>query len=350
MQRQSYGKRSQAHYDPLLSPRRGGEGLSTRSREGCDLSFLCSVNPEKGFRLGPYEIELRLGAGGMGEVYRARDVRLARTVAVKILPPEFAANAKLITRFEREAKAISSLTDPHICALYDVGRENDLQYLVMEYCDGPSLAQRLASGRLELERALRYGLQIAGALEKAHSHGVIHRDVKPSNIMITKSGVKLLDFGLAATPSADDGGPTQERLTEEGHILGTLMYMAPEILRGSPADERSDVFALGLVLYEMVTGRPAFEASDRASLIARILEHQPVPVLEVAPTAPPSLDRLVRSCLAKDPEQRMQSAHDVKLQLQWILENSSSTAERVTKPGDGELAVRPELGRRRSGR
>ncbi|HUP44731.1 MAG TPA: protein kinase [Thermoanaerobaculia bacterium] len=283
---------------------------------------------ESGARLGPYEITGRLGAGGMGEVYRARDLRLQRSVAIKILPPHVANDAALRARFEREARAISALNDPHICALYDVGRENGLDYLVMELCDGATLADRLRGGRLQLEQALRFGVQIARALENAHHSGVIHRDVKPSNIMITKSGVKLLDFGLAAghsiTGNWSPDDSTEHRVTQEGQILGTLTYMAPEVLRGSPADARSDVFALGLVLYEMITGQSAFGGSDSATVIAQLLEREPRPLRDLVPNMPAAVDRLVRSCLAKDPDARVQSAHDVRLQLEWILEHDWS--------------------------
>jgi serine/threonine protein kinase len=209
-----------------------------RRRHRCIL--YSPVNLQNGARLGPYEIEGRLGTGGMGEVYRARDVRLQRTVAIKVLPSEFASDATLKARFEREARAISSLNDPHICALYDVGHEDGRAYLVMEYCEGATLADRVGTGKLPLEQVLRFGIQIAEALEKAHRSGVIHRDVKPSNIMITKSGVKLLDFGLAAGQFiTGDGRPddnTAHQVTRRGQILGTLTYMAPEVLRGSPAE------------------------------------------------------------------------------------------------------------------
>src|SRR5207302_10891788 len=249
----------------------------------------------------------------MGEVYRARDTRLDRTVAIKILPAEFAQDAKLRLRFEREAKAISALNHPHICALYDVGPE----YLVMEHCEGKTLANRIADGALPLNQVLEYGIQIAGALNKAHRQGIIHRDLKPSNIMITKSGVKLLDFGLAKQHA--DSSPAEstiQQVTEEGKILGTIQYMAPELFHGKEADARSDIFALGLVLYEMVTGRPAFSGNSKASLIAAILEHEPPPIS--AP--PPPIDQVIRACLAKDPDERIQTADDVVRPLKWISE------------------------------
>ena len=258
----------------------------------------------------------------MGEVYRARDTRLDRTVAVKILPSEFANDSRLRARFEREAKTISSLNHPHICALYDVGPD----YLVMEHCEGKTLAQRIASGPLPFEQVLQYGMEIADALDKAHRQGIIHRDLKPSNVMLTKSGVKLLDFGLAkqhfmSTPAES----TLQRVSEEGQFVGTIQYMAPEVLQGKEADARSDIFALGLVLYEMVTGNPAFSGTSKASLIAAILEHEPQPIAELKPTTPLALDRLIRACVAKDPDERIQTAHDVALELKWIAEEAHPT-------------------------
>src|SRR5256714_1429432 len=208
-----------------------------------------------GSRLGAYEISSLLGAGGMGEVYRARDTRLDRTVAIKVLPVEFADDAKFRIRFEREAKSISALNHPHICALYDVGPD----YLVMEHCEGETLAARISAGALPLDQVLRYGIEMADALEKAHRQGIIHRDLKPSNVMLTKSGVKLLDFGLAKQRvESSPVDATAQQLTEEGKILGTIQYMAPEILAGKEADARSDIIALGPALYELTTGKPAF--------------------------------------------------------------------------------------------
>src|SRR5437867_6520562 len=256
------------------------------------------VQLQSGTRLGPYEIVEQVGAGGMGEVYRARDTRLDRTVAVKVLPSEFASDARLRARFEREARAISALNHPHICALYDIGPE----YLVMEHCDGRTLAQRIADGPLPIQQVLDYGIQIADALDKAHRQGIIHRDLKPSNIMLTKSGVKLLDFGLAKQRiGSSPAESTMQQVTEEGKILGTVQYMAPALFHESEADARSDIFALGLTLYEMVTGKPAFAAASKASLIAAILEHQPAPM-----DAPPPLHRLIRLCLEKDPDRQWQ--------------------------------------------
>ena len=288
-----------------------------------------------GARLGPYEILSAVGAGGMGEVYRARDTRLERTVAVKVLPAKFSENAEFRQRFEREAKTISQLSHPHICTLHDVGNQDGVEYLVMEFLEGRTLTDRLAEGPLPLDQTLRFGIEIADALEKAHRQGVVHRDLKPGNVMMTKSGVKLVDFGLAklAQPAARGGVvssfsvlPTQagENLTAEGTILGTFQYMAPELLEGQEADARTDIFALGLVLYEMATGTKAFSGRSQASLIGSILKDDPPPISSVQPMTPPALDRVVKTCLAKDPDDRFQTAHDVKLQLQWIAEGGSA--------------------------
>ncbi len=285
-----------------------------------------------GARLGPYEIVGALGAGGMGEVYRARDTRLGRDVAVKVLPPRFASDAEMKQRFEREAKAISALSHPHICALHDVGSHDGSEYLVMEFLEGQTLADRLLKGPLPLEQVLRIGIEIATALEAAHRQDIAHRDLKPGNVMITKSGVKLLDFGLAKAipPAGPVAGLTslptmagRQNLTQEGTILGTFHYMAPEQLEGKDADARTDIFALGVVLYEMVTGRRAFEGKSQASLISAIMQGEPPPLSSLQPMTPPALDRLVRTCLAKDPDDRLQSAHDVAAQLKWIAEGGS---------------------------
>ena len=283
-----------------------------------------------GTRLGPYEIVAPIGAGGMGEVYKARDTRLERTVAVKVLPSHMSASPEVRLRFEREAKTISQLSHPHICALYDVGRENDVEYLVMEYLEGETLSDRLAKGPLPLEQTLRYGVEIADALDKAHRQGIVHRDLKPANVMITKSGVKLLDFGLAKAmpPSAQQSSltalPTQQGLTQEGTILGTFQYMAPEQLEGKDADARTDIFAFGAVLYEMATGKKAFAAASQASLITAIMSAEPPSIASVQPMSPAALDRVVKTCLAKDPEDRWQSAADIKRELRWIGEGSAA--------------------------
>ncbi|MDQ5871398.1 MAG: protein kinase [Acidobacteriota bacterium] len=282
-----------------------------------------------GSRLGPYEIVSPLGAGGMGEVYRARDTRLERTVAIKVLATHLSASPEVRQRFEREAKTISQLSHPHICALYDVGREAETDYLVMEYLEGQTLAERLAKGSLPLDQTLRYGVQIADALDKAHRQGIVHRDLKPGNVMITKSGVKLLDFGLAkvfaqASPTIDlTALPTQAApVTREGTILGTIQYMAPEQLEGREADSRTDIFAFGCVLYEMATGKKAFAGGTQASLISSILRDVPQPISHVQPMSPPALDRVVKTCLAKDPDDRWQSARDVGVQLNAIAEGA----------------------------
>ncbi|HEV8117863.1 MAG TPA: serine/threonine-protein kinase, partial [Thermoanaerobaculia bacterium] len=287
---------------------------------------------DAGTRLGPYEIGSAIGAGGMGEAYRARDTRLERTVAIKVLPSHLSKSEEIRQRFEREAKTISQLSHPHICALYDVGNQDGVEYLVMEFLEGETLAERLVKGPLPVEQTLKYGIEIADALDKAHRQGIVHRDLKPGNVMLTKSGVKLLDFGLAkavapAGPvSAVTSLPTMAggmNLTQEGTILGTFQYMAPEQLEGKEADARSDIFAFGSVLYEMATGKKAFSAGSQASLIAAILEREPPPISAVQPMAPPAFDRVVKTCLAKDPENRFQTAHDVRLQLQWIVEGGS---------------------------
>jgi Tol biopolymer transport system component len=284
-----------------------------------------------GTRLGPYEIESSLGAGGMGEVYRARDTRLDRAVAIKVLPVHLADSAERRARFEREARTISSLNHPHIGQLYDVGRENGVDYLVLELLEGETLAHRLEKGPVPPAQVIQYGIQIADALDRAHKSGIVHRDLKPGNIMITRGGVKLLDFGLAraveavAGPQAITLSPAAgQPLTAEGTILGTFQYMAPEQLEGKDADHRTDLFALGEILYEMATGKRAFEGKSQASLIAAILEREPASMSGLAPLTPPALERVVRACLAKDPDERLQTAHDVKLELQWIAEGGSS--------------------------
>jgi len=359
-----------------------------------------------GTRLGPYVIEHPLGAGGMGEVYRAKDSRLDRTVAIKVLPASVAADPELRQRFEREARAVAALNHPHICTLYDVGRAHpspqpspqrlgpapsedargasewgwgptsaeqsregarsagegaEIDFLVMEYLEGETLAQRLEKGALPLDQALQYAMQMADALDKAHRQGITHRDLKPANVILTKAGPKLLDFGLAklgAKPAGALAGvsalPTQEGLTAHGTILGTFQYMAPEQLEGKEADARTDIFAFGAVLYEMVTGKKAFEGKSHASLISAIMSSEPPPISSVLETAagerlrpargervferrsasergwgPASiqvLDRVVKKCLAKDPEARWHSAHDLHDELTWIAEAPSQVA------------------------
>ena len=282
-----------------------------------------------GTKLGPYEVVAPLGAGGMGEVYRARDTRLERTVAIKVLPSELASQPELRQRLDLEARAVSQLSHPHICALFDVGHQDGIDFIVMEYLEGETLEERLRRGFLPPDQVLRFGIEIADALENAHRRGIVHRDLKPGNIMLTKSGAKLLDFGLArAAANPRESQPAAEmmtemttgdrRLTAAGAVVGTFQYMAPEQLEGARADPRSDIFALGILLHEMATGQPAFAGKTRASLIAAILTSDPPPVSKLQPVNPPELDRVVRQCLVKDPDQRWQSAHDVKLELEWI--------------------------------
>ncbi|MBI2212839.1 MAG: serine/threonine-protein kinase [Acidobacteria bacterium] len=283
-----------------------------------------------GNHLGPYEVVAPIGAGGMGEVWRAKDTRLDRDVAVKVLPPGFASNPQLKARFEREARTISSLNHPNICTLFDVGHHEETHFLVMELLDGESLADRLQKGPLAPDQLLRVGSQLADALDRAHKQGIIHRDLKPGNVMLTKTGAKLLDFGLAR--SGVDSNPlggfteaaTQARpLTQEGTILGTFQYMAPEQLEGREADARTDIFALGALLYEMATAKRAFEGSTKTSLIAAIVSSHPAPISSVTPMTPPALDHIVRKCLEKDPDDRWQSAHDVASELRWLSEAGS---------------------------
>jgi eukaryotic-like serine/threonine-protein kinase len=293
------------------------------------------VSLEQGRRLGPYEIVSAIGAGGMGEVYEARDTRLGRTVAIKILPEELAGHAERLARFEREARAVSQLSHPHVCTLHDIGEEQGLHFLVMEHCQGETLAERLRRGSIDLPEVLRVGAQIAEALHAAHRQGIVHRDLKPGNIMITGSGAKLLDFGLARM-AAEDGGTESsmgsmatlardpdQPLTAEGTILGTYPYMAPEQIEGAETDGRSDTFALGAVLYEMATGKRAFEGKSAASVMAAVLREHPDPISKVQPISPPALDHVVSRCLAKDPEERWQSARDVAAELRWISEAGS---------------------------
>lgn len=280
-----------------------------------------------GTKLGPYQIESLLGAGGMGEVYRARDTRLDRTVAIKILTQGVADTPEIRQRFEREARAVSSLSHPHICVLYDVGNQDGIEYLVMEYLEGETLAARIAKCPLATAELLRYAAQVADALDKAHRQGIVHRDLKPANVMLTKTGAKLLDFGLAKDEEILQGdpgsSPTMSRpLTMQGSIVGTMQYMSPEQLEGKPADARSDIFSFGAMLYEMATAKKAFEAKSHASLIAAILKEEPRPIRELQPLTPPALEQIVKACLAKDPDERPQSAHDLKLQLEWMRESS----------------------------
>jgi Tol biopolymer transport system component/predicted Ser/Thr protein kinase len=293
-----------------------------------------------GARLGPYEIQSAIGAGGMGEVYKACDTRLDRTVAIKVLLTALASDPQFRERFDREARIISQLDHPHICALYDVGEQDGTSFLVMQYLEGETLEARLKRGALPLDRALEYAIQIADALNKAHRAGIAHRDLKPGNIMLTKTGATLLDFGLAKV-----GGPvgvaqglsmlptTPPGLTVQGTILGTFQYMAPEQLEGHEADARTDIFAFGAIVYEMITGKKAFEGKSQASLIAAILEREPPPVSSQQPLVPRTLDWVIRRCLAKDPDERWQTASDLSIALQWIAKAAATPASRQTSAG-----------------
>ena len=291
-----------------------------------------------GTKLGAYEIQSPLGAGGMGEVYRARDTRLDRPVAIKVLPSHLCTDPELKQRLEREAKAISALQHAHICTLYDIGVQDGTEFLVMEYLEGQTLAERLQKGPLPLDQVLKIGIEISHALEKAHQQGIIHRDLKPANIMLTKAGAKLMDFGLAkpklsivsqaagtftpSTPTMNLASLTvaASPLTQKGSIVGTFQYMAPEVLQGEDADARSDLFSLGCVLYEMVTGHHAFQGKSQLSVFTAILEKDPEPVNISRPLTPPMLDRVIRACLIKDPAERMQTAHDVAMNLRWAMD------------------------------
>jgi len=297
-----------------------------------------------GTRLGPYEIQASIGAGGMGEVYKARDTRLDRTVAIKVISPLVAGSPELRDRFEREARTVSQLNHPNICTLHDVGHDSATDYLVLEYLDGESLADRLSKGPLAFDQALAIAMQICDALDKAHRAGIVHRDLKPGNVFLVRGATasappvaKLLDFGLAKMSTAVGPGgsgtinltspPTVTTpLTTQGTILGTFQYMAPEQLEGDEADARTDIWAFGCVLYEMLTGKKAFAGRTHASLISSIMGAQPVALAEAVPQAPPALDHVVRTCLAKDPAERFQTAHDLLLQLRWIATGGAQAA------------------------
>ena len=283
-----------------------------------------------GDRLGPYEIVAPIGAGGMGEVYKARDTRLDRIVAIKVLSAALATDREFRERFDREAKSISSLNHPNICTLYDVGHDQGHEFLVLEFLEGETLAARIAKGPLPLPEALKIAVEISSALDKAHRQGIVHRDLKPGNVMLTRAGAKLLDFGLATKNAALAGVPASELptgvapLTARGTILGTFQYMAPEQIEGEPADPRTDIFAFGAVLYETITGRKAFTGKSQVSLLGTILKEDPTPVSELQPMTPPALGRVIRTCLRKDRDDRFQSAHDLWLQLQWVEEGGSA--------------------------
>jgi eukaryotic-like serine/threonine-protein kinase len=298
-----------------------------------------------GTKLGPYEILAPLGAGGMGEVYRARDMRLGREVAIKVLPQHLSSDSDLKQRLEREAKTIASLNHPNICTFHDIGSQDGLDFLVMEHLEGETLADRLQRGALPLDEALKISIQIADALEKAHARGIVHRDLKPGNIMLTKNGPKLMDFGLAKSSlglssvsgsgSLTPSTPTMSvaalsasasPLTQKGTVVGTFQYMAPEVLQGTEADSRSDIFSFGCMLYEVVTGRRAFEGKSQFSVLGAILDKEPERISALRPDAPPRLDETVHCCLAKNPEQRYGCMHDVKLQLETLATGAQQAA------------------------
>ena len=328
--------------DSPVGALRGGESMAP-------------VRLAAGARLGSFEIVGPLGAGGMGEVYRARDTRLDRAVAIKVLSPGLAADPRSRERFEREARLISRLAHPHVCTLHDVGSAlvdgQESQFLVMELLEGETLAQRLRQGPLPLDHAIRTALEILEALAAAHALGIVHRDLKPANIMLTKSGVKLLDFGLARPrsgaldPGAIGSADRDDSMTADGMVPGTVPYMAPEQVRGHEAEPRSDLFAFGAVLYEMLTGRRAFDAPSQPALVAAILEHDPPPPSSHQPVTPPALDRLVAACLSKDPNDRWQHAQDVALALRGIADGRSG--ESGVAPGWPRGAAR--AGSRRAG-
>src|SRR5947199_1841549 len=280
-----------------------------------------------GTKIGPYEVLAPLGAGGMGEVYRAKDTRLGRDVAIKILPKDMSADPERKQRFQREAKTISSLNHPNICTLHDIGSQDGLDYLVMECVEGETLAKRLEKGPLPLEEVLKYGVQIASALDMAHRNGVVHRDVKPGNVMLTRTGAKVVDFGLAKpaalvlTRATLSAATPRTPMTEEGTIVGTFQYMSPEQVEGKELDGRSDIFSLGAVLYEMMTGKRAFEGKSDLSVASAILEREPLPITSIKPLTPLALDHAVKKCLTKIPDERWQSASDLASELRWITES-----------------------------
>ncbi|MGZ4733447.1 MAG: protein kinase domain-containing protein, partial [Terriglobales bacterium] len=303
-----------------------------------------------GIRLGPYEIVNPLGAGGMGEVYKARDTRLERTVAIKVLPDQLSGQPDLRRRFEREARVISSLNHPHICTLYDVGHETGTDYLVMEYLEGETVAERLLRGPLPLDQALRIGVEVADALDKAHRQGIIHCDLKPGIVMLTRAGAKLLDFGIARLwrpPQLAADVTVQGRTTvlhTQALFLGTLQYMAPEQFEGKEPDPRSDIFAFGCLLYEMVTGRPAFAGANSLEVVAAIAGVGPAPPTTIDEKLPAALDHTLQQCLAKDPEERWQSARDLRNELRWIQQIPGAAAPPRSAGGRSLVWILAALG------
>ena len=310
-----------------------------------------------GTKLGPYEIQSPLGAGGMGEVYRARDTRLDRTVAVKVLASHLSSSPELKQRLEREGRAISSLNHPNICQLFDIGSQNGTDYLVMEFLEGETLAERLRKGAMPLAEVIKIGIAVAEALAVAHRSGIVHRDLKPGNIMLTAGGAKLMDFGLAKplgvqassgsgsapsfTAAATMSGPSPlTPLTTAGSVIGTIQYMSPEQIEGKEADARSDIFAFGAVLYEMVAGKRPFAGKSQISLASSILESDPEPVGKLKPTTPPAFEHVVTTCLQKNPDERYLAAHDIKLELQWIAADKSSTAAPASTPAPSSTRER----------
>jgi serine/threonine protein kinase len=314
-----------------------------------------------GTKLGPYEIQSALGAGGMGEVYRARDTRLDRTVAVKVLASHLSSSPELKQRMEREGRAISSLNHPNICQLFDIGSQNGTDYLVMEFLEGETLADRLRKGAMPLAEVIKIGIAVAEALAVAHRSGIVHRDLKPGNIMLTAGGAKLMDFGLAKplgvqaasgsgsapsfTAAATMSGPSPlTPLTTAGSVIGTIQYMSPEQIEGKEADARSDIFAFGAVLYEMTAGKRPFAGKSQISLASSILESEPEPVGKLKPSTPPAFEHVVTTCLQKNPDERYLAAHDIKLELQWI------AADRSTAPAAAPVELARSIVRQRLGR
>ena len=311
----------------LLAEERSAEHLMAQPASSDATQRVAVV---RGTRLGPYEVTDLVGAGGMGEVYRARDTRLGRDVAVKVLPEHVAHDREALARLDREARAVAALSHPHIAALFDIGETDGTHYLVMELLEGETLADRLRRGALPEKDALRIGAEIAEALAAAHAHGIVHRDVKPGNVMLTANGVKLLDFGLARLQRSGIAGESRAATTglDQGVIAGTLPYMAPGAARGRAADARSDVWALGCVLFEMLTGQRTFEGDTLARLIAAIEKDEAPSAAARRPGTSPGLDRLLRQCLRKDPAERWSSAHDLALRLREIVEADAESEAR----------------------